>query len=161
MNNTTKRAPRVYMIEEPQAEAAPPPPATSSGSRRQKILIRIGVLIPLVLLALTLARGADERQYLPDSLLGVWETSDAHYADCYMEITPATVLFGNTEKGYLMYFVSSIEESRQGPNTTYVVHYTDLDGVKYQMSIVHRTTPQEMLFFSHQAGVVWTRRPAA
>jgi hypothetical protein len=160
MNNPKSLAPHIYIIEEPAVEAPSPGPAAGSGNRRQKILIRIGVLLPLVLLAFTLARGANENKYFPDHLLGVWQSSDGSYADCYMEITPATVLFGNAEKGYLLYFVSSVEESPAPTHTTYVVHYTDLDGIKYQMSLVYSPTPQETIYFSHQAKVAWTRRPS-
>jgi hypothetical protein len=160
-----KRAPSVYIIEDDpkletqQSESQPQAPA-SSGNRRQKLLIRIGLLLPLVLLAITLARGAAEKKQLPDSILGVWVTSNPEYAHCYMEITPATVVFGNAQNGYLLYFVSSYEEFNDSGRTTYVVHYTDLDGMKYQMSIVHTSGPREMVYFSHNPSVGWTRRPS-
>ena len=160
-----KSAPSVYIIEDepkletPQSESRSQAPV-SSGNRRQKLLIRIGVLLPLVLLAITLARGAAEKKQLPDSILGVWETSSPQYANCYMEITPATVLFGNAQNGYILYFVSSYEDFHNSGRDTYVVRYTDLDGMKYQMSIVHMTRPREIVYFSHQPGVGWTRRPS-
>jgi hypothetical protein len=160
MNKPKKRAPRVYMIEEPEVQTAAPAPPASSGNRRQRMLIRIGVLIPLVLLGFTLARGASENKHLPDSLLGVWQTTDEHYADCYMEIAAATLMFGNAERGYLLYFVSSVEETHEGGQTSYLIHYTDLDGVKYEMSLSYRPSPHETLSFKNQQKVVWNRRPA-
>ena len=90
----------------------------------------------------------------------MWETTDSHYADCCMEVTPGTVLFGNAEKGYLLYFVSSVEENHDRGESTYGVHYTDRDGMKYQMSLAYTAGPHEKLSFSHQAGVIWTRRPS-
>jgi hypothetical protein len=157
MNKPKKRAPRVYIIEEP--EVTVPAPAPKPGNRRQKWLIRIGVLLPLVLLTFTLARGARENKHLPQALLGVWQSSSQQYTDCYMEITPGTIVFGNAEHGYLLYFVSSVEESPGRGQTTYTVHYTDLDGLKYQMTINHIPGPKETLIFEHHMGGIWTRRP--
>jgi hypothetical protein len=158
MNNPRKRAPRVYMIEEPEVPA--PKPAPSAENRRQSLLIRIGVLVPLVLLVITLARGAGEKKAIPDYLQGVWQSSDAHYADCSMEITPATVQFGNAQRGYLLYFVSSVELVPDAGQTSYIIHYTDLDGLKYQMSLRYNARPQPTLNFRNQPGVQWTRRPS-
>ena len=162
MNKPKQRAPRVYNIDEPgvTAPAPSPAPAANAGNRRQKMLIRIGVLLPLVLLTLTLARGARGNKNLPDALLGVWQSTSPEYTDCYLEISPATIVFGNAEQGYLLYFVSSVEESPEGGQTTYKVHYTDQDGLKYQMTISHIRGPNERLMFKHGMGGNWTRRPS-
>jgi hypothetical protein len=141
------------------AEAPAPKPAAPPENRRQKWLIRIGALFFLVLLAFTLARGASEKRGLPDPLLGVWQSSDPKYANCYMEITPATIQFGNVQRGYLLYFVSSFENVSEGGGT-YLIHYTDLQGVKYQMSLSHKPKPRETIYFTNQPKVLWTRRPS-
>jgi len=154
----SRGVPRVEIVMEP--EIASPKPRGRPENRRQTWLIRIGLLIPLLLLSITLTHGARENKHLPADLLGVWDTTNGHYADCYMEITPATIVFGNVERGYILYFVSSVEESHEGQQDTYVVHYTDLDGVLYQMSLVHTSKPRETIFLKNQANVVWTRRPS-
>ena len=142
------------------AEEPPPKPAAPPENRRQKWLIRVGALFFLVLLAFTLARGASEKRGLPDPLLGVWQSPDPHYADCYMEITPATIQFGNAQRGYLLYFVSSFQEVSQDGQPTYLIFYTDLKGVKYQMSMRHAPKPKETIYFKNQPKVLWTRRPS-
>ena len=144
------------------AEApAPEPPAAPPENRRQKWLLRIGALFFLVMLAFTLAHGASEKKALPALLLGVWQSSNPHYADCYMEITPATIQFGNAQHGYLLYFVSSFEEVIEGGQTVYLIHYTDQQGVKYEVRMCHRFRPREALYFKNQPKVLWSRRPAA
>jgi hypothetical protein len=132
--------------------------AAVAGSRRQKLLIYIGVLIPLVLLAISLARGASETWSVPAYLLGVWESPQADYADSYMEITPATIEFDNVEGGYSLYFVTSSEQIRDGGQSYDIVHYRDLEGAEYQMSICYQPRPQESLYFKNQPKVVWKRR---
>jgi len=141
-------------------EAPAPKPAAPPENRRQKWLIRVGALFFLVMLAFTLARGASEKRGLPDPLLGVWQSSDPHYADCFMEITPATIQFGNAQRGYLLYFVSYFQEVSEG-GSTYLIHYTDLKGVKYQMSLSYKPRPQATIYFKNQPKVLWTRRPSA
>jgi hypothetical protein len=142
------------------AEDPAPTPATRAENRRQKWLIRIGALFFLVLLALTLAHGASEKKNLPDLVLGVWQSSDAKYLDCFMEITPATIQFGNAQRGYLLYFVSSYEEFNEAGQTTYLIHYTDRKGVKYQMSMRYKPKPREGIYFKNQPKVLWSRRPS-
>jgi hypothetical protein len=134
-------------------------PAEKPGRRRQEILLRIGVLIPLVLLVITLARGTNVRKTLPDYLLGTWQSSSPEYADCYMEITPARLVFGNAENGYTLYFVSQFEQISEGGQNTIVVHYTDLDERAYEMSVVYTRYPEEHIQFKHKPSVVWERRP--
>lgn len=145
--------------DEPVAQEAKPVPRPVN--RRQRMLIRIALLLPFVLLTYTIVRGAGEKKVLPNSLLGVWVTSDARYADCYLEITPATVVFGSAKKGYLIYFVSSFEDAHSAGQSQYRIHYTDTNGLKYQLTVVHSLRPRESLFFGHQPGVLWTRRPAS
>ena len=157
MNTVRKRPMPVEMIIEPDAQASKP--AAPRENRRQKWLIRIGVLFPLILLGFTLAHGAGENKNLPADILGVWQTSADQYPDCYLEITPATVMFGNVEHGYVLYFVSFVEENHEGRQATYVVHYTDLDGAKYEMTIYYTPQPHETVFFKNQEKVLWTRRP--
>jgi len=128
------RLPQVYIIEEPGPRSSGPASTAAPDSppvnRRQKFLLRAGVLIPLLLLVFTFARGARETRYHPDRVLGVWQTSDRRYADCYMEVTPATIIFGNSQRGYLLYFVSSVQERNDGRQDTFLLHYTDLDGIQ-------------------------------
>jgi hypothetical protein len=141
-------------------EAPAPKPAAPPENRRQKWLIRIGALFFLVLLAFALAQGASEKKNLPDLLLGVWQSSDPKYADCYMEITPATIQFGNARRGYLLYFVSYFQEVSQDGQPTYLIYYTDMKGVKYQMSMRHTARPRETIYFKNQPKVLWSRRPS-
>lgn len=157
MKKQRARLPEIYIIEE-EPKIEDKKPQATRGSGRQKFLIRAGILLPLVLLVQTLAHSAGEVRLLPAFLQGTWETSDSRYIDCSMEITPGTVSFDNGEKGYLLYFISSVEEIHNGGRGEYLVHYTDLDGVKYQMSLVYSPRPRESVHFSHQAGVIWTRR---
>ena len=145
-------------VERKPETAATAPQAGTEG-RRQKLLIRVGLLLPLLLLCFTLTRGASEKRNLPDYLLGVWRTDAGEYADCYLEITPARVIFGNADGGYALHFVTYYEQLSEGSETTTVVHYTDLDGREYQMSLVYSKLPHETLRLKNQQKVVWERRP--
>ena len=159
VNNKRTRIPDIYIIEEEPKVKAPESEA-SGNNRRQKLLVRIGILLPLVLLFHTLAPNVHGNKQLPDFLQGTWETTDSRYEDCSMEITPGLVTFDTGERGSLLYFITSVEGTHDGGRAEYLVHYTDLDGMKYQMSLVYSSKPEETVHFSHQAGVLWTRRPS-
>jgi hypothetical protein len=154
-----KFATRIDPGREQKAQATEPP--FSAEGRRQRLLIRIGVLLPLLLLGFTLMRGASEKRDLPGYLVGIWQTEAPKYADCYMEITPARIVFGNAEQGYTLYFVSRFEQVFDRGETVTVVHYTDLDGRQYQMELVYTGRPRESIRFKNQPMIVWERRPAS
>lgn len=157
-----RRPPNIFSHPRPaKPAAAPAAPQVRPEARRQEWLLRIGVLIPLVLLIFTLTRGAEIRPTLPEYLLGTWESSAPGYADCYMEISAARIVFGNAEQGYTLYFVSRFEQVVDGAQTVTVVHYTDLDGHAYQMSLGYNRFPKETIQLKNQPKVLWERRPSS
>jgi hypothetical protein len=133
----------------------------SESSRREKLLIRAAIVMLVSLLGFMLMRGAARNQNLPEGVLGVWVSSVPKYANCSMEITPVTIQFSNADGGFLNYFVTSVEETQQRDRTTYMIHYTDLDGANYETSLVYVPAPHELIYFTHQTNVAWTRRPAS
>ncbi len=123
---------------------------------------RFTFLVLLAVLGMIVLGGAQTPLLLPGVLSGVWQTSSANYANCYMEFSPITIVFGTAEQGNAaLYFVTRVEESKESGEINYLIHYTDSFNVRYEMDLRYKPGPNAILYLKNQPGVIWKKRPSA
>ncbi len=119
-------------------------------------------LVGFIIIALLGGNNCKKELVVPDELLGVWETSEPKYEGCYFEVTSEDIIFKDIEEDINFYKITEIE-TEQDPDEdfiTYVIKYTDLEGLPFELSVLYFPKEEGMIRFKHQNHFFWVKRKA-
>jgi hypothetical protein len=94
---------------------------------------------------------------VPDSLLGIWTTSDSRYARRFFDLRPHSVTFGLGENGQTLFPVSSVEWSRDYGQSVFTVH-DEAEGWSQTSMAFYHPLFDNVLVFKNQLQTYWTRK---
>ena len=119
--------------------------------------ILIGFLLVLVVVAIVWqSRAKDVRESVGvvRPLIGRWTTTDAAYADRYVEITPDEIAFGQGAEGEARHRIVSVwRVGRESRAIHYSIRYEADDG---ELEVGVRSSPR-MLRLTNLPKIVWRR----
>jgi hypothetical protein len=117
------------------------------------ILILVGIGILVAFFALLPSKPTP----LPDELVGVWKTSDPKYADRYLDLTRATIIFG-TGKGTIdVNFISNVEKMFQDKAILYTVYFHRSEGEEDNVSFYYDPRNGGIIKFKNQTHIAWMK----
>jgi hypothetical protein len=94
-------------------------------------------------------------QEIPDQLLGIWRTLDSPYADCYLEITPDTIVFGVDNHHSTSNMISEVSETVQNKKRLHTIGYRDETGGAYHLSLYFDPMDGGCIIFKNQPNIQW------
>jgi len=116
----------------------------------------------LTLLALSLALFGlsgcrkDSVRYMPQDLIGAWETQAPKYRNCLLHLERASVAFENTrEEHTTSYEVARVRTVQNGEEPSIEIYYRNDSNSRSSLALVRAG---ETLRFKYQPDIVWTRR---
>ncbi|MEE8300090.1 MAG: hypothetical protein V3R28_02150 [Desulfatiglandales bacterium] len=123
-----------------------------------------GILLALVIFSSLFGFQCEKSKTVPDELVGVWETSEPKYKDCYLELTEDLIIFANEahlEKRSVNR-VSKIEKTDRGKQVLYTfsfeVYYEDKKGQKGRFSFYYDPSEGGAIRFKNQLEIKWRKR---
>ncbi len=127
---------------------------------RRPALRGLRKLVPWLALLLVAACEPPADTVLLDRLSGIWETTEPRYAGCYFEIRNNQIVFHNgllySNKNTIMN-ITGVTDKGVG---RYDIHYEDLDGAEYTLSLILYTSKKgDIIRFKNQYQIYWTRKP--
>jgi hypothetical protein len=113
-----------------------------------------------VTLALMSGAHCQERDTVPQELIGVWVTKDPNYADRPFEIKKNTVIF-EQGLGYLdfdVYPIAGVKKTDLENQTLYIIYYTISSGKRFEFSFYFSAAKGGEIRFKNQPEMVWTKK---
>ena len=98
--------------------------------------------------------------FVPEPLVGVWETTAEKYSDRIFELRTDQIIFGTGGDSVAEHMVLSVEETQEGGSALYTVHYLGDDGDAYTFAFYYDPT-RDIIQFKNQARIEWTRSNAS
>ena len=124
------------------------------------------ILIGIVILVAFFALLPSKPTPLPDELVGVWKTSNPKYADRYLGLTRATIIFG-TGKGSIdvnfisnvedVNFISNVEKTLQDRAILYTVYFHRSEGEEDNVSFYYEPRNGGIIKFKNQTHIAWIK----
>lgn len=118
-------------------------------------------IIAIVFVAALFLLGCHKKG-VPEKFLGVWETTSPRYKNCTLEFEEERVIFRNglhhLNINYISFVVTGVEQSDTN-KMLYHIHYKDVRGQEYKLSLYYIKTPKRgVIRFMHQEGMPWLKR---
>jgi hypothetical protein len=98
--------------------------------------------------------------FVPEKLVGVWETSAEKYSDRIFELRTDKIIFGTGEDSFALHAVVNVQEVHEAGEDLYTVYYRGTDGDEYQFAFYHNLA-QDTIQFKNQKRISWTRRSSS
>jgi hypothetical protein len=117
------------------------------------------IIIFLAIFMSLLACQARE-QTIPYELLGVWETSEPKYKDCFFEIGEDTIIFLNKalpEPSIDSNIISRTEIASEDGETLYTIYYNKIGEEVYQFSFYYYQHDGSSIRFKNQKDIEWQK----
>ena len=113
-----------------------------------------------VMMAGLLGCGRGGYEFVPEQLVGIWETSHDKYSDRIFELRTDQIIFGTGEDTYALHMVVNVQETQDEGNALFTVYYLDSEGEESQFSFYDEPTT-DTLRFKNQSRIEWTRSSAS
>ena len=94
--------------------------------------------------------------FVPDELVGGWETSAEKYSDRIFELRTDKIIFGTGGDSFALHTVVNVQETHEDGNALYTVYYLGTDGDEYQFAFYYDST-RDTIQFKNQKRIEWTR----
>ena len=114
--------------------------------------------IPLLLMLFVFTGCGDETSepFVPDDMVGTWETKAAKYRGCVLQMWRTQVSFENKAEAHrVRYSVKGVKTVSEKGETVVVIDYRDEHNEKGSLSLIR---DGESLRFQYNRDVVWTRK---
>jgi len=95
--------------------------------------------------------------FLPEDLVGHWETSAPKYQDRFFELSRVSVVFGTGRDSIDVNFIEAVERRTQGDKTTYTIHYKNTKGLEGILSLVWDPSNKGKIRLRNQEDMVWEK----
>ncbi len=94
--------------------------------------------------------------FVPEELVGVWETSARKYSDRLFELRTDKIIFQTGEDSFALHTVVNVQATHEDGTDLYTVYYLGTDGEEYQFAFFYDST-RDIVQFKNQAKIEWTR----
>ena len=94
---------------------------------------------------------------LPDELVGVWTTSHPKYADRYLDLTKATIIFGTGKESIDTNFISNVEKTLQDKAILYTIYFHRVGGPEDKVSFYYDPANGGIIRFKNQKHIDWKK----
>ena len=94
--------------------------------------------------------------FVPENLVGVWETTHEKYSDRIFELRTDEIIFGPGGDSFARHSVVNVQEFEGDDGLLYTVYYLGSEGAEYQFAFYYDPT-RDTIRFKNQATFEWTR----
>lgn len=104
--------------------------------------------------------GVDEEPFAPQSIHGVWVTSNPVYADRSFEIQTQDLIFDTAEEGIIVYPIISVRREDGPDGANFEIDHRGTEGgtFTFTFSFVFDSIAGTIVF-RNQPEMTWTRQP--
>jgi hypothetical protein len=114
------------------------------------------ILAAIVILLIGSGCESGKTTNIPDSLVGVWETSAIKYKDRYLEFKKDVVIFGTGDGDQTIQFIRKVKAERQDQKDLYTVTYLDEDGGEISFSFFYDPAV-DVIALKNQEDIEWKK----
>ncbi len=114
------------------------------------------IFIVGVMIAGLLGCGRGGYEFVPEQLVGIWETSHDKYSDRIFELRTDQIIFGTGEDTFALHRVVNVQETQEDASALYTVYYLGSDGDEYQFSFYYELA-RDAIRFKNQKRIEWIR----
>ena len=123
----------------------------------RRILIWAVVIAGATLLTSAwLSRPDFDSKTVPEFLVGEYTCDLPEYSDRYLTLTPSSITFGTGGTSFVTYKILGVEKERLEGIDTFILHFRDVAGTKFERRVVADPSGSHFHFES-QTQVVWNR----
>ncbi|MEE8349198.1 MAG: hypothetical protein V3R94_06495 [Acidobacteriota bacterium] len=115
------------------------------------------IFIAGMMVAGLLGCGRGGYDFVPDPVVGVWETSHEKYADRIFELKFDQIVFDTGGGTFARHSVVNVQEVQEDGEALYTVFYAEPDGHESQFAFYYHST-LDTIRFKNQKRIEWTRR---
>ena len=91
---------------------------------------------------------------VPEHLIGIWKSTDARYATCYVEFSKKFVTFGTDNQSVRTHDIRKINSTPlQDNRIVYTFHYRDNEREKWQLIVTYNAHPEPTIRLKNLQGV--------
>jgi hypothetical protein len=146
------------VMDQREQESAQQAKKPSSFWRNRTVILSfvLGLIIATFALTTILPRVlSNDLKTMPAELLGVWNTTDARYADRAFEIKTDSLIFHTGDGSFTQHSIKRVNVVREDSVPLYTVDYLIGDDL-YTFSFYYDRTP-DTIRFQNQSEMKWTR----
>lgn len=112
-----------------------------------------------VIYALCLCSQFFQGPKVPTELIGIWETSDAKYADAQLQFTVESIIFKSGEEHLEKNQIIAVNKTTEHGKTLFTVDYISPEGAQYSMPLYYSIAPGNgpVLQFKNQKYIIWNK----
>ena len=121
----------------------------------------IWIIIGIVIFVALLVFFPKKPTPLPDELVGVWTTSQPKYADRYLDLTKATIIFGTGKESIDTNFISNVEKTPHDETILYTVYFHRVGGPEDKVSFYYDAGNGAIIRFKNQKHIEWKKANSA
>jgi len=120
-------------------------------------VIKKTIIVSYLILTSCLGCESGQTTNIPDSLVGVWETSAMKYKDRFMEFKKDVVIFGTGDGDQTIQPIRKVKAERQDQKDLYTVTYLDEDGGEYSFSFFYDPAG-DVMALRNQEDIEWKKK---
>jgi hypothetical protein len=99
---------------------------------------------------------------VPDELVGVWKTLNAHYADRSFEITNTSIIFSTGDGQIDFYPIAAAEQAREGEALLYTILYLNEARHEYRFTFYFEPSNGGVIRWKNKPDIEWAKaRPSS
>jgi hypothetical protein len=115
------------------------------------------VLLVILLLGFFVFSFPRKNAFLPDEMVGTWQSDDVRYEGRLFRLTKTTVIFGMGENQIDVYFIADTKIISQGPDEVVQLSLHHPGEADINLSLIYRNKDEETLCLLNQQNVIWNR----
>jgi hypothetical protein len=118
-----------------------------------------GLLTGILLILVFTGCGLWGDEIMPRGVFGIWETDDAKYRDCYLELDGHSLIFYNSESDIDVGFIKKTEITRESDRLLIEITYSDKLRHEFFLPIFFSETADgPVIRFKNQPEIKWVKR---
>jgi len=106
----------------------------------------------LVLLA------ACQGQSVPDSITGTWVTDSPDYENCFLKITPISIVFGNPERNADEYYITKVATAEKNRAVMVTIEFVTTQKSAFSVELLYSGDDGgRRVSLKNKPNVIWKR----
>jgi hypothetical protein len=101
---------------------------------------------------------ACQGQSVPDSITGAWVTDSPDYENCFLKITPMSIVFGNPERNADEYYITKVATAEKNRAVMVTIEFVTTQKSSFSVELLYSGDDGGRVSLKNKPNVIWKRR---